>query len=584
MEVEYKQATVLVNSSITDEQPLVTNTKDIKNISSQCYSENVVSIKESGVVQLGLACSDVLCRFPEHSHNKQLLVSLLASSMDSKELAKFLVNENCNFNSALHYVNNCKKIGLEDNTLLNQTYPSNVKRKKRNQKSIEVLSNFFLNYCHPQNNPNGTVLARNETQKELFAKFKMLNESTGIGYKSYIYVSSLLHVLKSKHGDFDLFYCPKCHQHGKGVKPIRPTNENENDLLEYNKQLEIEQHQMFVKIQQMKYKNQLNNLRHEDLLIVQDISKHFTQNKKSIIHIFVVFRRIYGNVCWNSISFCSTKSGHAQVYLSWFGLYKLGLFSSIKTVYVWQDGGAIDYFNSTMIFLFSSFETLFSIKLFVHFFEFCHGKSIADSISGVATRKGSRLLKFLKIGIEYSWEYWASVHDSIDKSEAYILPPTEEIGIEAKTIKGITTFRDFEFTGKVGEVVMNCPFSLVEPVHATIKLQERKEKKKPQKMKTEKDKKERKRIKLTNYIYGPKQCRKYFLGEGYHLEIISENGHQSYYLESKKLKENDWILAKFDDTWYHGKIINFTDKNLKVHFSDDDSTRTLCSELLICKC
>jgi len=47
-----------------------------------------------------------------------------------------------------------------------------------------------------------------------------LSNSSGIGFKCFIHVAKELHILKAKHGEFDLFYCPKCHSKGWNVKKM----------------------------------------------------------------------------------------------------------------------------------------------------------------------------------------------------------------------------------------------------------------------------------------------------------------------------------------------------------------------------
>jgi hypothetical protein len=61
-------------------------------------------------------------------------------------------------------------------------------------------------------------------------------------------------------------------------------------------------------------------------------------------------------------------------------------------VYTFFDGGAGDFFNSSMMYIFSTFKTAIGIDLIAYPFEFCHGKSTADAHAGIISFKQSQYI------------------------------------------------------------------------------------------------------------------------------------------------------------------------------------------------
>jgi hypothetical protein len=236
--------------------------------------------------EMGEGICSLLLQLPEKSHYRSYLIAGLAKYVNNEVLAHFL-NEESTFKSRLTYIQNCiRDVSTESNVIINTNYTPNSTKNlsKYNQESIETLTDFFLTNCKPTTNPYGTILNRSVGKKELFSSFKLLPNSQGIGYQCFLRVATELHVVKHKSNEFDLFYCPHCHEVGWNVqKPLlseNPTEEENNILLKYQT---TKEHQLKVKIQWQHYHNILQKLDENSLLIVQDYCKKFTQRKKSVV-------------------------------------------------------------------------------------------------------------------------------------------------------------------------------------------------------------------------------------------------------------------------------------------------------------
>jgi hypothetical protein len=241
--------------------------------------------KEGYYNEMGAGICNLLLQLPEKSHYRKYLIAALSEYVNKETLAQFL-NEESNFKSRITYVENCiRGIRKEDNVILNSNYTAHSTRNtKLTQESIETLTDFFLTNCKPTTNPYGTILNSSVGKKELFSSFKLLSNSQGIGYKCFLRVATELHVVKHKSNEFDLFYCPHCHETGWDVEqPSLSDNPSDEEKSIYLKYLTTKIHQTKVKVQWQIYHNTLRNLDENSLVIVQDFCKKFTQRKKCVV-------------------------------------------------------------------------------------------------------------------------------------------------------------------------------------------------------------------------------------------------------------------------------------------------------------
>lgn len=246
---------------------------------------------------MGQGICNILQKLPEKSHFRKYLVSALSENVNDETLAEFL-NQDSLLKSRLKYVQECRRIKPEENEILTTTYSQHTTRNSQvGQDSLETLTDFFLTHCKPINNPYGTILNSSVGKKQLFSSFKLLPNSSGIGYKCFLRVATELHVIKHKSNEFDLFHCPHCHESGWNIQPPpmspNPSDEEVAKYLDYQK---IKIHQLKVQIQWKLYHNTLNNLDESSLLIVQDIAKKFTQKKKCIVCVSYFFSSFLSNI------------------------------------------------------------------------------------------------------------------------------------------------------------------------------------------------------------------------------------------------------------------------------------------------
>lgn len=231
---------------------------------------------------MGEGISNLLLNLPEKAQFRKYLIAALSERVNKETLAIYLNGES-HIRSRIVYVEKCmREIKKEDNILYTTNYQQHTKRKTNDDRdTIETLTDFFLTTCKPINNPYGTILNRSVGKKQLFSSFKLLCNSTGIGYSTFLRVASELHVVKHKSNEFDLFHCPHCHDTGWNVQEPKlgpnPTDEERSKYLKYQT---TAIHQKKVKLQWQKYHNILTSLDEFSLLIVQDIAKKFTQKKK----------------------------------------------------------------------------------------------------------------------------------------------------------------------------------------------------------------------------------------------------------------------------------------------------------------
>lgn len=126
----------------------------------------------------------------------------------------------------------------------------------------------------------------------------------------------------------------------------------------------------------------------------------------------------------------------------------------ISEIHIFHDQGANELYNSSVLFIYSNLQIEMKVRLFPHYFEACHGKSIADSHFGVATRKGNKLLHFLDEGVRFDHKFWASVFETLESGQCWLIPVNNDFQWVAKTMAGIKSCSNFELTDVLGQVVM----------------------------------------------------------------------------------------------------------------------------------
>ena len=286
---------------------------------------------DSELKELGKGVIEVIHAFVPHSHFKQPFLGALLSFVHNDILSKTL-------DSSLHarneYLARCSRLPIADNELLNCVYPTGTHKMKNVREDChEKLVQFFLSTCKAENNPYGTHLVRFVEETELFHTFKLQSSTQGIGIKTFLRVLSELCILKAKHYEFDLFYCPHCHQldnikFDKDADVKRMTKEEQKKYLEL---IEHKKHRAKVVIQWRKYKDILLSLSShpEHALVIIDFSKKFTQSKKAIVCTLIIFRKRNENVNWNALDFCgldgSEPSNNYFVYGAWLSAFRLGM-------------------------------------------------------------------------------------------------------------------------------------------------------------------------------------------------------------------------------------------------------------------
>ena len=224
--------------------------------------------KERYYNEMGDGICNLLQNLPEKSHYRKYLIAALSERVNKETLAK-LLSQNGNLRSKIVYVeNSVKDIKKEDNVFYATSYEQNTKRNSDiDKETIESLTDFFLTNCKPVNNAYGTVLNRSVGKKQLFSSFKLLSNSTGIGYTSFLRVAAELHVVKHKSNEFDLFHCPHCHETGWNAKiPKLSLNPSEEEMKEYVRYQTTAIHQTKVKVQWKKYHELLTSLDEFSLL------------------------------------------------------------------------------------------------------------------------------------------------------------------------------------------------------------------------------------------------------------------------------------------------------------------------------
>lgn len=240
-----------------------------------------------------------------------------------------------------------------------------------------------------------------------------------------------LHIVKGKHQEFDLFFCAKCHEWKNKRINESPTTTEERVL--FQKYTDYLHHREKVKFQWNYYLSILESLKtnRTTCLVVIDFTKKFTQQAKAVICSMVKFQQTTnGEVKWVALDFCgisSSISAHLKILLLhniigksgnesadnyflqgvWQSAFRLGLFSSeIKNIHIFHDKGSNELYNSSILYLYSSLASTYERNLFAHYFESCHGKSICDSHFGQTTKKGNRLLQYLKPEKRYNHIFW----------------------------------------------------------------------------------------------------------------------------------------------------------------------------------
>jgi hypothetical protein len=365
----------------------------------------------SDLVELGKGVFNVIQKMPPHSHFKGIMISsLFHSGVDRSILMKPL---NGSQHTKKEYIRKAALIGDDSNELYYTTSPPVTKRTHSVSISQEsVLINFFLSNCKPEGNAYGTHLSRSSSESHLFHVFKYQRNSAGIGIKTFVQVEKALHIVKSKHTEFDLFFCKSCHQFQNMDVNKHPTTPEEKEI--YLKYLNYKIHREKVVKQWNIYKNLLNSLKGhpKKCLVILDFTKKFTHVKKAVIGSFVVFRdRGTGDVTWNSLDFCGkTGTESADNYFvqgMWESAFRLGVFSNIDQIDIFHDKGSNELYNSSVLYIYSSLSAAHSCCVFhCHYFESCHGKSICDSHFGQVTKKGNNLLHFLKPDKKYDHHFW----------------------------------------------------------------------------------------------------------------------------------------------------------------------------------
>lgn len=366
-------------------------------------------LSQSDLQSLGAGIYAVIELFPPNSHFKKPLIAALSSHTDKKIISKCL-NGTPHANS--EYVRRAiQEIPDSNNELYTQRYSLNTHKNISFQtEEYNTLVNFFLKNTKAEKNPYGTMLTRGESETYLFHVFKQELNSDGIGLKTFLRIEKKLCIVKSKHKDFDLFFCPKCHKFKDMVINEKPQTEEEKRV--YLSYLNYLQHKLRIKKQWKIYCEILDSLTINicDCLVVIDFTKKFTQYKKAVICSMVVFRSTDGVVKWQSFDFCgdegSETSGNYFLQSVWEAAFRIGVFVNIGTIHIFHDKGSNELYNSSVLYIYSSLNISQSCRIFCHYFESCHGKSICDSHFGQTTKRGNNLLHFLKPDERYDHKFW----------------------------------------------------------------------------------------------------------------------------------------------------------------------------------
>jgi hypothetical protein len=408
---------------------------------------------------------------------KKYLVAALSEHVPENILGSVLPSLTTQ-KSRTNYLRRCAEaIPPNENILYTLHYPPHSTRQRLilpDQR--EALENFFLEQCKPETDPDGTQLARTVSESELFRTFKLQDSSGGVGKATFMRVMTENHIHKARHSEFDLFYCPHCHNMAN-IQLEKPSPDAPDATKrQYIDYLDYKAHRLRVQRQWELYHSILNQLDESTVLVLQDFTKDFTQKHKAVILCFVIFRKKGGNVIWNCIDFCgkegSERSNVYFIHAGWASLIQLGVFRDIHLIHVFSDSGANEFYNSSVLYLLSSLQNS-TMKILPHFFEGCHGKSMADAHFGTCKRRGHNLLHFLDPKLQYTHLYWASVHDSLKHGQCFLLPVNSGKWM-ASTIQGISECHNFELIEQ-GKIIMIKDLD-GSRVHADIQLKTRKPK------------------------------------------------------------------------------------------------------------
>jgi hypothetical protein len=307
--------------------------------------------------------------------------------------------------------------------------------------TLQVLSNWFDVHTkiYFKNGKDSGRRITSFSSNQLYASFKVSHPNQSVGKKIFVQVQKNLHILKNKHQLYDLFSCHKCHSFNE----LEKQHENEKDPEKKKalklKLLKIELHKETAAAQWKAFHEQCANLSDDECLILQDFGKLFTQEGKAAIHVMVLFYKIEEKLVWRYIDFfdhnSKGKSDFEFLESSWFTLFRLNVLSSFKFIYIWMDGGAGDFYNTTALYFYSLFQSLFNIGCSANFYEAYHGHSRCDGHIGNGKKKVKRLLQLLNQSFDNQFVF--TIFSSLKDTDGFEVEVPHGSMNRAKTLKGI---------------------------------------------------------------------------------------------------------------------------------------------------
>jgi hypothetical protein len=285
------------------------------------------------------------------------------------------------------------------------------------------------------------------SSNELFAHFRIVS-SNKVGKTVFIRIQKELHILKSKHSLYDLFSCPKCPQRDKLEQRLLDPSIDQLEKIKIEEKLtKLKLHKVVAAAQWDSFHNICSNLDSESCLALQDFGKQFTQEGKAVILVIILLMRVDEKLCWRYLDFFDSKEyGHSDfefVEASWLSLVETCQLNRFSKIHIFSDGGSGDFYNSTCLYFFSSFQSIFNIEVECSYFVEYHGHSRCDGHIGTAKRKIHKMSQLLDQSFDNNFVY--NMFSSLEDTCGKIIEIQHDHIFRVKTMAGIKSFKHFKF-------------------------------------------------------------------------------------------------------------------------------------------
>jgi len=163
-----------------------------------------------------------------------------------------------------------------------------------------------------------------------------------------------------------------------------------------------------------------------------------------------LFYKLDNRLSWRYIDFfdsaVSGKSDYEFLQMSWISLFSSGALTNFSLIHIWQDGGAGDFYNTTALFFYSHFRSLFNVDADCSFYVEYHGHHRGDGHIGNGKRKLSKISQLMNRS--FTNELVFEAFHRLDHTTATIIDVDHKPFFRAHTFNGIKKYKYFKFPEK----------------------------------------------------------------------------------------------------------------------------------------